>query len=118
MNSLINSFIYLIVYFQVSDVFSLQALEKAQKTWNSGEYVQWPLGEEAYSQLFLRGDSSVYTFTIIYEYIYFNGFISLLKLFLLLMRRPRMHICIESIWGVYGASDPYICHIYCVFDLT
>ncbi|KAL8429406.1 hypothetical protein Efla_001244 [Eimeria flavescens] len=38
----------------VSDVFSLKALEKAQRQWNSGEYVQWPLGEEAVSRLFLQ----------------------------------------------------------------
>ncbi|KAL8275600.1 hypothetical protein Esti_000551 [Eimeria stiedai] len=39
----------------VSDVFSLKALEKAQRQWNSGDYVQWPLGEEAVSRLFLKG---------------------------------------------------------------
>ncbi|KAL8448919.1 hypothetical protein Emed_003489 [Eimeria media] len=41
--------------FRVSDVFSVKALEKAQRQWNSGEYVQWPLGEEAVSRLFLQG---------------------------------------------------------------
>ncbi|XP_026194414.1 uncharacterized protein LOC113147586, partial [Cyclospora cayetanensis] len=39
----------------VSDVFSLSALEKAQRQWNSGEYIMWPTGEEAYSRLFLQG---------------------------------------------------------------
>ncbi|KAL8455876.1 hypothetical protein Emag_000250 [Eimeria magna] len=39
----------------VSDVFNLKALEKAQRQWNSGDYVQWPLGEEAVSRLFLQG---------------------------------------------------------------
>lgn len=39
----------------VSDVFSLKALEKAQRLWNSGEYIQWPVGETALSQLYLHG---------------------------------------------------------------
>lgn len=39
----------------VSDVFNIKALEKAQRMWNSGEYIQWPAGDEAYSQLYLQG---------------------------------------------------------------
>lgn len=39
----------------VSDVFGVSALEKAQKMWNSGEYIRWPVGEEVYGQLFLDG---------------------------------------------------------------
>nr|CEL64469.1 TPA: cytochrome c oxidase subunit, putative [Neospora caninum Liverpool] len=39
----------------VEDVFDIKLLEKGQKMWNCNEYVRWPAGHQAYSELFLEG---------------------------------------------------------------
>ncbi|PFH31859.1 putative cytochrome c oxidase subunit [Besnoitia besnoiti] len=39
----------------VEDVFDMKLLEKGQKMWNCNEYVRWPAGHQAYSELFLEG---------------------------------------------------------------
>lgn len=50
------------LWLQVDDVFDMKLLEKGQKMWNSGEYVQWPGGHQAYSELFLEGEERVEAF--------------------------------------------------------
>lgn len=40
---------------EVDDVFNKKLLEDGQKMWNSGDYVNWPVGNLSYKQLFLEG---------------------------------------------------------------
>lgn len=36
----------------INDVFDVKLIEKGQKMWNAGEYVQWPAGDSAFKDIF------------------------------------------------------------------